>query len=113
MNKKFTIVLSLLLTLSSCSPSVVELESSINYFNNHGLLNLLGWVFFPRLMFWFFSAITGGFWFWIGVLIAPRIMVAFWATTYYWNSNPVICIIAWIIALSGESSEKAAVKSRI
>lgn len=100
-----------LIFLTSCSTDVVSTKGE-DFFTNHSFIQLLGWVFFPRLMFWFFSVITGGFWFWVGVLFVPRIMVAFWATTYYWSSNPFICVIAWIVALSGESAEKSAARSK-
>lgn len=106
--KKFLLLTLILLSLTACSTNVVS-PSGTDFFTNHSFLQLLGWVFFPRLMFWFFSVITGGFWFWVGVLFVPRIMVAFWATTYYWHTNPLICVIAWIVALSGESAEKKAV----
>ena len=66
---------------------------------------LFGWAFFPRITFLFFSAITGGLGFWLGVLFIPRLMIAFWATTYYWHTNPVLCILAWFCALSGTKAE--------
>lgn len=103
--KIFILTLPILI-LTSCSTSVVTTKGE-DFFSNHSIIHLLAWVFFPRIMFWFFSVITGGFWFWVGVLFIPRIMVAFWATTYYWDTNPLICVIAWIVALSGESAEKA------
>ncbi len=79
----------------------------------HYLWALFGFTCFPRITFWFFSLITGGFWFWIGVLFFPHIMVAFWATTYYWDTNPILCVIAWMIAFSGSCAEGRVVKSRV
>ncbi len=32
--------------------------------------------------------------------------MAFLATIAYWKTNPVLVIIAWLVALGGESSEK-------
>lgn len=85
----------------------MEAIQAVNFWDNHNyaFLQLLMWVFFPRLSFWFMSVITGGFWFWVGVFFVPHIMVAFWATTMYWDTNPVLCVIAWIIALGGTSTE--------
>ena len=84
----------------------------MDYWDKHGWIMLLMWTCFPRISFWFLSAMTGGFWFWVGVFFVPRIMVAFWATTFYWHTNPVLCFIAWVIALGGESAEKSAVKGK-
>ncbi len=77
------------------------------FWAQHGFFTLLGWLLFPRIMFWIFSAMTGGFGFWLGVFLVPRIMVAFWATTYYWHTNPVLCLFAWLFALAGETAEKS------
>ena len=99
-------------TLTACSTETVSPQGE-DFFTHHSFFQLLGWVMFPRLMFWFFSVITGGFWFWVGVFFVPRIMVAFWATTYYWDTNPALCVIAWIIALTGESAEKSVGKKKI
>ena len=106
----FTILFSLV-ALTGCSTDVVSVEGQ-SFWTNHGVFQLLGWVFFPRIMFIFFSVMTGGLGFWLGVLFVPRIMVAFWATTYYWHTNPLLCIMAWIFALSGETKEKTLVVSK-
>lgn len=102
------IILSIFL-LASCSTDVVT-KADQSFWTHHSIFQLLGWVFFPRLMFWFFSVMTGGFMFWVGVFFVPRIMIAFWATTYYWDTNPVLCLVAWLCAFTGESAEKKAVK---
>lgn len=73
---------------------------------------LFGWIFFPRITFWFFSVMTGGFGFWLGVLFAPYIMVAYWATQYYWDTNPWLCVFAWLLAFNGSSHETKAVRKR-
>lgn len=80
----------------------------MNFLSTHGApwLQLLMWAAFPRLSFWFMSSITGGFWFWVGVLVAPRFMGAFWATTFYWHTNPALCVCAWAVASVGERGEK-------
>ena len=94
-----------LIFLIGCSTNVVSVEGD-DFFKNHGIIQLLGWLFFPRIMFWFFSVITGGFWFWIGVFFVPRVMLAFWATTYYWDTNPVLCLLAWLGCITIEGTEK-------
>lgn len=105
MRKTLFLMMILVLTLAGCSTQVVT-PSGTDFWTNHGYLQLLGWFFFPRIMFWFFSVMTGGIWFWVGVLFVPRVMIAFWATTYYWNTNPILCVFAWIYALTGEGTEK-------
>ena len=102
--KKYLLI-CLPLFLTSCSTIIVT-HAYEGFFENHSIWQLIAWMVFPRLMFWFFSVITGGFFFWLGVFFVPRIMVAFWATSYYWHTNPILCIVAWIIALTGESAEK-------
>lgn len=111
MNKTIFLPLLFLFFLTGCSTSIVT-PANTGFWEHHGIFQLLGWFFFPRLMFWFFSVITGGFWFWVGVLCIPRIMVAVWATTYYWDTNMFLCIGAWIYALTGEGTEKTITLSR-
>jgi hypothetical protein len=97
------------------SPSVLgsDADSLINYFENHTILHLVGWLFFPRMMFWFVSSLTGGFLFWTGVVLFPRIMVAYWSTELYWSTNPVLCIVAWFVAFTGESLEKSVISDSV
>jgi len=73
---------------------------------------LFGWAFFPRITFWLFSAMTGGLGFWIGVLFTPHIMVAYWATHYYWDTNPILCLLAWLNAFGGSRLEVMAAKKK-
>ena len=42
---------------------------------------------------------------WLGWIFCPHITVAILATTYYWQTNPILCIIAWIVALAGTGGE--------
>ena len=72
----------------------------------HGIWYLLFMCCFPRLTLLFTAVWAGPLW-WIGLIIAPRLLVAILATTVYWQTNPVLCIIAWFWALGGESGEKA------
>ena len=77
----------------------------------HYLWALFGFACFPRITLWFFALITGGFWFWVGVFFIPHIMVAWWATVYYWDTNPILCVIAWFIALAGSNCDKKIVRT--
>lgn len=80
-----------------------------NFWDIHGLWFLLGCAFFPRITVWFFSAVTGGFWFWLGFLLVPRIYVAIIACYWFWETNPVLCVLAVVMCLGGESTEKSTV----
>jgi len=104
--KKFYLLSILVLFLTSCATTTVSPTGS-DFWDYHGWLQLLGWIMFPRLMFWFFSVITGGFWFWVGVFFVPRLMAAFWLTYGYFHTNPILCVLAWIFAITGEQTEKS------
>lgn len=84
----------------------------VNYWQNHGLFFLIFLTLFPRLTLLFSSVVSGGFLWWLGWAFAPRLLVAILATIGYWKTNPVLVILAWLIALGGESSEKSIVINR-
>ena len=79
---------------------------SLGFWQVHSIWFLLGLMFFPRITIWFFSAVTGGFLFWFGFLIIPRIFVAIIAAYNYWDTNPLLVICAFIWCLMGEGAEK-------
>src|SRR5579885_1996222 len=83
-----------------------------DFWNHHGLLFLIAIAIFPRLTLLFSSVATGGIFWWAGWLFVPRYLVAFLATLAYWDQNPFLVVIAWLIALGGESSEKYVVVHR-
>ena len=88
---------------------------SINFWDMHGIWFIIFMCFFPRLTMLIGTAVAstfGGFLFWIGWLFAPRITVAIIGTTIYWDTNPVLCVFAWLWALSGESTEKSQIVQR-
>ncbi|MGE0762806.1 MAG: hypothetical protein AB7N80_05965 [Bdellovibrionales bacterium] len=89
----------------------VEFGNS-NYWDHHGLLFLFFITVLPRLTLLLSSVATGGLLWWLGWLFAPRILVATLATIAYWQQNPVLVVIAWLVAVGGESSEKAVVVRR-
>jgi len=81
----------------------------VNFWEMHGPLFLMFMCFFPRLTLLFSSVATGGLLWWLGWLVAPRLLVAILATTAYWNTNPVLVTLTWFWALGGESVEKKTV----
>lgn len=91
---------------------------SIDFFVKHGWFFLFSIALFPRLTLLvsglIFNTIEfGGLFWWLGFLIAPRILVAVLATISYWNTNQVLVILSWLIALGGESSEKFVISKRM
>src|SRR3989338_4668977 len=85
---------------------------SINFFEKHGIFFLLFITIFPRLTLLFSSVATGGFLWWLGFIFCPRILVASLATVAYFHTNPILVIISWIVALGGETMEKAGISNR-
>ncbi len=83
----------------------------MDFWDNHGLIFLLGLTFFPRFTTLFFTMTPFGFLAWIGWIFAPHLLVAFYASFRYWDQNPFLVIIAWIIALAGTSGEAKVVHS--
>ena len=51
--------------------------------------------------------------FWLGWFFAPRVTVAVLATSVYWNTNLLLCVVTWFWALGGEGTEKRVMKKRI
>ena len=83
----------------------------IDFWQNHGWLFLLGCVFFPRITTLFFTTMTFGVWHILGWIFCPHFMVAFIATGLYWHTDPILCVIAWILAFNGTGVEVNAVKA--
>lgn len=80
------------------------------FWEHHGVVFILFMALFPRLTMLFGTTVAttfGGPLFWVGWLFAPRLTVAIIATTLYWETDLVLCVLTWIWALSGESAEKS------
>lgn len=85
---------------------------TISYWQTHGVFFLIFITLFPRLTLLVSSVASGGFLWWLAWLITPRFLVAYLATLAYWQTNPVLVVISWLVALGGESSEKSIVINR-
>jgi hypothetical protein len=86
---------------------------TVDYWQVHGALFLIFIAMFPRLTLLFSSVPFGGLFWWLGWIFAPRFLVAVLATIGYWNTNKPLVVIAWIIALGGETTEKYVIKRRV
>jgi len=70
----------------------------------YGWLILVGLALFPRITLLFIGGPFGVL-AWLGWLFVPHFLVAILATTTYWHTNPVLCIIAWFLAFAGTGGE--------
>lgn len=77
----------------------------MNFWQEHGILFLIFATFFPRLTMLFAVSVPFGLLAWLGWLFVPHLTVAILATQYYWHTNPILCTIAWFIALAGTGGE--------
>jgi hypothetical protein len=77
----------------------------MDFWDYHGILFLLGCAFFPRITTLLFSSVSFGLWHILGWIFAPHLLVAILATTYYWDTNPMLVIIAWFFAFGGTGGE--------
>jgi len=76
----------------------------MNFWEVHGIFFLICITFFPRLTL-LFAGVPFGILAWLGWLFVPHFLAAILATTYYWHTNPILCIIAWIVAFGGTGGE--------
>lgn len=83
-----------------------------SFFDNHGILFLFGVTIFPRITTLFFMTTPFGLLAWLGWIFTPHLLVAVYATMKYWQTNPVLVVIAWIVACSGTGAEGKVVTSR-
>jgi hypothetical protein len=84
-----------------------------NYWENHGVFLLIFITIFPRLTLLISSIPFGGLFWWLGFIFAPRLLVAILATMTYWEVNPVLVVISWLVAISGESGEKSVLNTQV
>lgn len=69
-------------------------------------LILVGLALFPRITLLFVGGPASfGVLHWLGWVIAPHLLVAIVATTKYWDTNPILCVIAWFFAFAGTGGE--------
>ncbi len=76
-----------------------------SFWHHHGILFLLAATFFPRLTLLLATPVHLGALGWLGWIFAPHLLVAIIATDAYWHTDPVLCILAWFVALGGTAGE--------
>lgn len=77
----------------------------MDFWEVHGIFFLIFITFFPRLTMLVAVTVPFGILAWLGWLFAPYLTVAILATQYYWDTNPILCIIAWFMAFAGTGGE--------
>lgn len=82
--------------------------SNASVWDVHSVLFFIGLVFVPRITllvsYIWFGLLTGGTGWWLCWFLRPRLLVAGMASAYYWDTNPVAVVLAWIVALTSFSS---------
>ena len=81
-----------------------------NFWDVHGVFFIFFMFCFPRLTLLFSSVAFGGFFWWLGWLFMPRLLVAILATIHYSDTNIVLVILAWVWAFVFEILEKVGAK---
>jgi len=92
----------------------MSLESVGNFWQYHGIGFCIAMFLFPRITMIFASICSMAFagpLFWLGWIFVPRLTVAILATSFYFHSNPILCVFVWFWAFSLEIKEKNAIKS--
>lgn len=110
--KGIAIFFVLLVTTSIMMDTLQTEFGNVNFWEKHGVFFLIFITLFPRLTLLFSSVATGGFFWWLGFLFVPRLLVAALATVAYFHTNPVLVIISWLVAIGGETAEKAGLRGR-
>ena len=104
------------LTITLLSPILIKYYgiefSNRTYWDHHGVFLLLFLAIFPRLTLLFSSIVSGGIFWWASFIFCPRLLIATLATISYWEQNPLLVLLSWLVAFGGESSEKYFVTNR-
>lgn len=87
------------------------MEKNMDFWQTHGWVFLLGLTFFPRITTLFFTTASFGVLHVLGWFFAPHLLVAFMASARYWDTNPGLVIMAWLVAIGGTSGESKVVTS--
>ena len=82
----------------------------VNFWDVHGFWFIFFITLFPRLTLLLSSVLFGGLWWWLGWLVAPRLLISILATTAYWNTNTVFVVLSWALAFNIEYLEKIYIK---
>lgn len=78
----------------------------MNFWDVHQLSFIFFMFLFPRLTLLFSSVVTGGVFWWLGFIFAPRLLVAVLASMAYWTTNPLLVALSWVWAIGLETCEK-------
>jgi hypothetical protein len=70
----------------------------------HGIWFLIGLAIIPRITLLLFAATPFGWLAWLGWLFVPHFLVAILSLPF-WDTHPILVIIAWIMAFVGTASE--------
>ncbi len=83
----------------------------MDFFHQHEWFTLIFLALFPRLTLLIASFATGGVLWWLGWIFAPHLLVAILSIPYF-DQNPVLVVIAWVLALCGTGGEAETAKRK-
>ena len=90
----------------------------MDFWSVHGVWFIVFMFLFPRLTMLFmgicFMPFAHPVLFFFGWLLTPRLVIAILATSVYWDTNPVLCVLAWMNAffVGNASNEVTADRAR-
>jgi hypothetical protein len=89
----------------------------MDFWSVHSVFFIVFMFLFPRLTMFFMCSLTGyahPILFWVGFFLTPRLLIAILATTFYWETNPVLVTFAWMNAffVGGASSNETSKQVR-
>ena len=104
---RFLVVFAVVGVASAVAMPLFDIEfGTVNYWDHHGVGLLIGLALLPRLTLLLSSIATGGVLWWLSWFFVPRYLIAVLATVAYFETNPVLVVFAWLVALGGETTEK-------
>lgn len=83
----------------------------MNFFEHHSVITLICLALFPRLTLLIASFSTGGVLWWLGWIFSPHFLVAI-LSLHYWDTNPVLVVVAWLVGFGGTITESKIARHR-
>ena len=71
-------------------------ERQMDFWQVHGVWFLISIILFPRWTMLFAVPVPFGWLAWLSWFFVPSVLAAVLATGYYWETNPILCVLAWI-----------------
>ena len=86
------------------------MNTPLNFWEGHGIFFLIFMALFPRVTLVIITAHPAGWVAWVLWLFFPRFLAAILATYYYWDTNPILVLATWVVAITFSGGEINAAK---